>query len=157
MSEIDKYRDGKEDFIKDFEELRPDYFIPQLYEKDSDRELVANEVRPARTKSNMFFSIPMRCRGSKCPVANSCPLLKKNKAPVGQKCPIELAMISDLAHGLMKELNVDKDSFVEISMIRDLVNEEVQQIRASNILADEDFIQENFVGMTPDGEPIWCW
>jgi hypothetical protein len=153
MSDVEKYN-AKDEFLKAFEEMRPDFFIPEMYENKKDQEHVAAMLRPAQTRTAMFASIPMRCRGAKCAFADVCPLQLENKAPVGKKCPFEMAMVADFMHSLMDELHVRPDNLIEVAMVRDLVNQEVQQIRVSNRLSLDDFIQENVVGIDPEGNPV---
>ena len=54
----------------------------------------------------------------------------------------------------MHQLDVHPDNLVEVSMIRDLVDQEVQYIRKTKLLAKEHFIQENIVGIDNNGQPI---
>ena len=152
MSEIDKYKD-KDNFMSTFESLRPDLYYPESW-SDEDKAVVAEMVRPQKTKTTMFASIPMRCEGQRCRVADSCPLLKVNKAPVGMPCPIEMSMVQQFMFDYMAEMHVDPDNLVEVSIIRDIVDQEVQYLRKTKVLAKEDFIQENPVGVDGDGNVI---
>jgi antitoxin component HigA of HigAB toxin-antitoxin module len=43
---------------------------------------------------------------------------------------------------------------VEVSMIRDLVDQEVQYLRKTKLLAKEHFVQENVIGIDENGTPI---
>lgn len=151
MSEIEKV--DKNNFLKEFESLRPDLFFPESWSSE-DKEKAAELVRPQRTKTSMFSSIPMNCEGSKCTFANTCPLLKENLAPVGNPCPIEMSIVAEFTAEYMDQLDVQPDNLVEVSMIRDLVDQEVQYIRKTKLLAKEDFIQENVIGVDQDGQPI---
>jgi hypothetical protein len=90
-----------------------------------------------------------------CPVAKTCPLLQKNLAPIGRPCPIEMAMVRQFFIDYVEELGVDTDRMVEVSMIRSLVDQEIQYLRTSKILSLDHFIQENVIGVNPEtGEPI---
>lgn len=154
MSEEKSGEIEKADFMKSFEGLRPDLFFPEAWTKEQRNEALA-EVTPTRTKTNLYASIPMSCRGRKCIYADTCPLLAKNLAPEGKPCPIEMAMVSQFTNALMDELNVSPSSMVEVAMVRDLVDQEVQTWRASKILAQEDMVKEIVVGVNADGEPIF--
>lgn len=143
----------KASFMRQFEDLRPDFFFPEAWTNDQRSEVLA-EVSASRTKTNMYAAIPMNCRAKKCVYANSCPLLAKNLAPEGKPCPIEMAMVAQFAAGLMEELNVDPNNLVEVSMVRDLVDQEVQTLRSSKLLSQEDMIQENVIGIDDRGNPI---
>jgi hypothetical protein len=152
MSNVEKFED-KNSFLKGFESLRPDLFLPESY-SDEDREKVAELVRPQRTKTSMFSSIPMTCEASKCIFADTCPLMKENLAPKGSPCPLEMAIVSQFTSDYMHQLEVNPENLVEVSMIRDLVDQEVQYMRKTKLLAKEHFIQENVIGVDQDGQPI---
>jgi hypothetical protein len=152
MGEIEKV--DKESFLKDFESIRPDFFLPDLYNNDKDLNNAAEAVRPSRIKTSLFSSIPMRCTSDKCPFADTCPLQQQAIAPQGKPCPIEMALVSQFMESIMKELNVNPDNLIEVSMVRDLVDQEVQQFRATKLLAKESFIQENVIGIDDSGRPI---
>lgn len=152
MSNVEKYQ--KNEFMKEFESLRPDLFLPENW-TDQDKEKVVELVRPQRTKTSMFSSIPMNCEAQRCIFADTCPLLKENLAPRGNPCPIEMSIVSQFTYDYMDQLDVNPDNLVEVSMVRDLVDQEVQYIRKTKLLAKEHFIQENIIGIDSNtGEPI---
>lgn len=151
MSNVEKYE--KEKFLQGFESLRPDLFLPESY-TDEEKEKVAELVRPQRTKTSMFSSIPMTCETYKCVFADTCPLMKENLAPAGKPCPIEMSIVSQFTSDYMHQLEVNPENLVEVSMVRDLVDQEVQYIRKTKLLAKEHFIQENVIGVDQDGQPI---
>jgi hypothetical protein len=151
MSEIEKR--AKLSFLEEFEKARPDLCYSDVW-TDDEKAQVLEELRPNKVKAAMFASIPMRCRGSKCPIKNACPLYQKGIAPVGKKCPIEMAMVIQFTKDYQDELGVDENNMTEMAIIRQMVNQEVQQFRVSNRLADEDFMVENPVGIDKDGNVI---
>ena len=152
MSNIEKY--DKDAFLKSFESLRPDLFLPESW-TDEDKEKVVQMIRPQKTRTAMFSSIPMNCEATKCIFADTCPLLKENLAPKGNPCPLEMAIVSQFTNEYMHQLDVSPENLVEVSMIRDLVDQEVQYMRKTKLLAKEHFIQENVIGIDSNtGEPI---
>jgi hypothetical protein len=152
MSNVEKY--NKNDFMKEFESLRPDLFLPENW-SDQDKQKVVELIRPQRTKTSMFSSIPMTCETQKCVFADTCPLLKENLAPKGNPCPIEMSIVSQFTYDYMEQLEVNPQNLVEVSMVRDLVDQEVQYIRKTKLLAKEHFIQENIIGIDSNtGQPI---
>jgi len=152
MADIQKFND-KEQFLKSFESLRPDLFFPENW-TDEERTKAVELIRPQKTRSTMFSSIPMNCESIKCIFAATCPLLKENLAPKGKPCPIEMAMVAQFTAEYMEQLDVHSDNLIEVSMIRDLVDQEVQYLRKTKLLAKEHFIQENIIGVDQDGSPI---
>jgi len=154
LSEIAKYDPDKERFFKEFSELRPDLFMSQIYAGSDDGEEAASNVRNLNVRAAMMTSIPINCKGPSCPYASTCPLQEKKIAPIGKPCPIELNFISEMVYTFAKELSVPLDNLTELAIIRDLVDSEIQHMRASKILAMEEFIQENVVGIDESGKPI---
>jgi len=151
MTNIEKKDKFK--FLEEFESLRPDLFFPEEWSPDQ-RSQAAELVRPQKTKSSMFSSIPMNCEATRCIFASTCPLLKENLAPRGKPCPIEMSFVAQFTTEYMEQLDVHPDNLVEVSMIRDLVDQEVQYIRKTKLLAKEHFVQENIIGVDKDGSPI---
>jgi hypothetical protein len=151
MADLEKV--SKEKFLKDFESLRPDLFFPEKWSEE-DRQKAVELVRPQKTRTSMFSSIPMNCEGSRCIFADTCPLLKENLAPVSNPCPIEMSIVAQFTSEYMEQLDVVPSNLVEVSMVRDLVDQEVQYIRKTKLLAKEHFIQENIVGVDNEGNPI---
>lgn len=152
MAEIEKF-DDKKKFLKEFESLRPDLFFPENWSEE-DKGKAVELVRPQKTRSSMFSSIPMTCEAQKCIFADTCPLLKQNLAPKGNPCPIEMSMVSQFTMEYMEQLDVHAENLVEVSMIRDLVDQEVQYLRKTKLLAKEHFVQENVIGVDENGTPI---
>jgi hypothetical protein len=152
MSNLEKSED-KNSFMKSFESLRPDLFFPETWTEE-DREKAIDLVRPQKTRNSMFSSIPMNCESEKCIFASTCPLLKENLAPKNNPCPIEMSMVSQFTSEYMQQLDVNPSNLVEVSMVRDLVDQEIQYMRKTKLLAKEHFIQENVIGVDQDGQPI---
>jgi len=148
MSNIEKTK-----FLKEFESLRPDLFFPETWSTEQ-REQAVNLIRPQKTRTSMFSSIPMNCEASKCIFASTCPLHQENLAPKGNPCPIEMSIVAQFTVEYMEQLDVHPDNLVEVSMVRDLVDQEVQYIRKTKLLAKEHFVQENIIGIDKDGNPI---
>jgi hypothetical protein len=65
-----------------------------------------------------------------------------------------MGMVSQFTGEYMEQLDVSPNNLVEVSMVRDLVDQEVQYLRKTKLLAKEHFIQENIIGIDKDGEPI---
>lgn len=144
----------KKDFMRSLEQLRPDLFLPENWTKRQKDE-VLEEVRSERTRHSLLTSIPMNCKASKCKFADTCPLQQRGIAPKGSPCPIELEIIQQFMRDYMEELHVDPENIVEVAMVRDLVNQEIQYLRATKVLAQEHFVQENIVGIDENtGEPL---
>ena len=152
MPNIERFDDDKAAFFKQLESMRPDLMAAGDMPGEGESPGL---IRRTRTKTNMLSAIPMKCLGPKCIYAQTCPLLAIGKAPIGEKCPIEMEMVVTFFEDLVEELNVDVSRLIEVSQVRDLVNQEIQHWRATMVLADEHFIQENPIGVDKEtGEVI---
>jgi len=151
--DIEKYDKEKEEFFKELETMRPDLIYSEGW-TTAQKNQASDMLRPARTKANMLSAIPLLCAGSECVFAPSCPLLKEGLAPIGKSCPIESAAAMQFFSDYVEELGVDTSRMIEVSLVRDLVDQEIQQMRKTWILSQEHFIQENVAGITADGEVV---
>lgn len=154
MKEIEKLS-PKEEFLAQFKESYINSSFPEEWDMEK-RKKVLGMVSPGKTKSLMFTSIPMVCRASDCMFASTCPMQKEGIAPKNHPCPYESGMIASFVSEYMEQLEIEPDNLVELTMIRDLVDQEVQYLRKSKILAQEDFIQENVVGKDSNGDPVFA-
>lgn len=152
MGAVEPY-DEKEQFLAEMQAIRPDLFFPEAW-NDDQRAKAAEMVRPAKMRTALFTSIPMKCMAERCVFAEICPLLAENLAPKGKPCPIEMAAVKQFMTEYIDELGVDPGNLIEVSMVRDLVDQEIQQMRKTWRLSTDDFIQENPVGVDSDGNVI---
>lgn len=150
-NELESYDDDKNAFMNELESLRPDLMYAQGW-TEAQKNKAVEMLRPSRVKAGMLSAIPLWCRGEECQFSPSCPLLKEGLAPANTgKCPIEQSMMLQLFNDYVDELEVDTTRMVEVSIVRDLVDQEIQQIRKTWLLSQEDFIQENVVGVDEMG------
>lgn len=113
----------------------------------------ANSIQLAR--HGFYASIPIICRGPRCPYAATCQLLKEDLAPVGERCPLEIAAAQRLFQAYVDELKIDPDSAVDLTLVRELISLDIAILRCENKLAaDADFVQEVAVAVTPRGHVI---
>ena len=54
-----------------------------------------------------------------------------------------MSMVAQFTSEYLDQLDVNPNNLVEVSMVRDLVDQEVQYLRKTKILAKEHFIQED--------------
>jgi len=110
----------------------------------------AKELR--LSNAGFYHSIPILCKGSDCPYADTCALLEEGLAPAGEKCPMEIAAVEQLFDAYVQELKVEPGNIVDLSLIKELVDLDIAILRCDNRLAiDADFIQEVAVAVTPKG------
>lgn len=124
-----------------------------LSEKSIKGMQVANEIHS--TKHGLYAAIPMVCKESDCPYAPVCPILKAGLTTLGERCVLEISLITKKYTEYMKELDIEEEDSVDLSLLKDLIDYDVQILRAENKMAvDGDFVKENVVGIGDDGAPI---
>lgn len=103
-----------------------------------------------KMKHGMFSSIPLICRGKSCPYSTVCSIPEDQRIVKG-RCPVEIGAIIARFDSWCKHFGIDTESefikdadLVDATLIRDLVDNEIQTLRAENKLA----ITGDFIGQT---------
>lgn len=102
----------------------------------------------------LHLTLPMKCEAAECPFASRCPLYKRRIAPKGELCPIEQMVIEHSAEMLRQTLGIDPQNYVEMSMVRDYIEAEVLDRRASNYLSLNNYFDLQAVGVDREGNAI---
>lgn len=112
--------------------------LPASWIKTDKAKKALEIARKERQKKHgLYSSMPMLCKGYRCPYAKSCYLLEAGEAPEGERCPIELAFIMERFERYSRELSVDHDRVVDMSLLRDLIECELMIDRCDRVLAQE--------------------
>ena len=123
---------------------------------------VKNISRVYYTKHGMFASIPIICQNKKCAYKDVCMIDPAQRID-GQRCPMEIAAIITRFNQWCEHFNIEtvgdviepKD-LVDASLIKDLVNIEIQILRAENKIAlSGDFIGETLVDVDKKCNPYY--
>lgn len=129
-----------------------DYDIPDEWKINTNVKTLQKAVeRKSVPRKSLFASIPLICRGDRCPYALACYEWLKVEVEVGQRCPSEMGNIINYEKFYIKSLNVKLDNFVDISLIRDLINCDVIIDRAYKLLSLEDMVIDVTVHMDEHG------
>lgn len=105
------------------------------------------------TKTGLFAKVPIVCKQSDCPYEATCGLLEYDLAPLGEKCPVETAMIETRWNYYMEDYNLDEASFTDQTLVAELINIDVMLERCKAILSKEQLpITDVVAGMTESGE-----
>lgn len=119
------------------------------------RAAVEMAVANRSSKYKLYATLPIICRGQACPYAEACFLLDRDMAPVNERCPIEIATAMDMFQSFCAELDVQEGQYVDLTLVRDLVDLEIQLSRADRLLAMESSVVQNVaVGVTDKGHVI---
>lgn len=96
----------------------------------------------AGTKHGLMSSIPIVCSGSKCRYKQTCLPFVSNCAPVGERCPVEQISILTKYEAYRKDLNIDENRIIEISLLKELIDCDVMIDRCNQILATANLIED---------------
>ena len=123
---------------------------------------IGNMNRVYSSKHGMFASVPIICKGPDCAYKNVC-MVSQAQRIVGQRCPMEIAAIlSRYEQWCMHfEINtsndvIDAKDLVDATLIKDLVNIEVQILRAENKIAlNGDFMADTLLDVDKKCQPYF--
>lgn len=105
------------------------------------------------TKNGMYARIPLICKGSSCPYADSCMLLKYELAPTGEPCAKETAEIELRYSAYNDDFNLDESSFTDKNLVSELINYDIMLDRLKALLAKEEVLVVDVVaGIGENGE-----
>lgn len=123
---------------------------------------ISNMNRIYSSKHGMFASVPIICKGPDCAYKDVC-MVSQAQRTVGQRCPMEIAAIlSRYEQWCMHfEISVQNDmidpkDLVDATLIKDLVNVEVQMLRAENKIAlNGDFMSDMLLDIDRKCQPYF--
>lgn len=134
--------------------------IWRLSEKNIDEVKKTNRIYGSQY--GMFASIPIICRVEECKYKDVC-LIDKDKREKGIRCPMEISAILSRYVQWCSHFGIDiktdilsKEDLVDATLIKDLVNVEIQMMRAENKIAiSGDFITETLVDIDRKCKPYF--
>ena len=104
-----------------------------------------------RIKHGLLAQVPMICRGERCPYISTCYLAPEER-PQSGRCPIEIATIIALFERYCRHLDIVEDDFVDLTLVKELIDLDVQLLRADHYMAARpEFVEEVPVFVTDDG------
>ena len=119
------------------------------------KEAVSQGVAMFQTGFGLYAAIPMLCKGEECPYAKLFPELHQDGIEDGERCPVEVSFIMTKYQTYLKELMIHEDDAVDLSLLRDLIDYDVQILRADNRIAIEGgFLEEQVVAVSDNGQPV---
>ena len=121
------------------------------------KEAVSHGVAMFQTSFGLYAAIPMLCKGEECPYAQLFPEMHDGAVEDGERCPVEVSFIMSKYQQYMKELMIEEEDAVDMSLLRDLIDFDIQILRADNRIAIEGgFTEEQVVAVSEaTGEPIY--
>lgn len=140
---------------KEIEEIEK---LSELWPAIKDNKVLQAVKRSATLSSmkhGLAAGIPIICRGNKCPYVTTC-FLAEDERPVGERCPIEMGAIISRFEQYCRALDIGEDDVVDMALVRQLVDIEIQMLRADNKMAiDGDFIEQVVAAVTEDGRAFY--
>lgn len=123
---------------------------------------ISNMNRVYASKHGMFSSIPIVCRGPDCAYKDVC-MVSPAQRTVGARCPMEIAAILSRYEQWCAHFEIDTSQdaidpkdLVDATLIKDLVNIEVQMMRAENKVAlNGDFMADTLLDIDKKCNPYY--
>ena len=115
---------------------------------NSVRESVARKYQ----KHGLFAQMPLICKGNECPYSQACYEFATNTAVVGSRCIPEMSSVITYTTQYCSTLNVDFDNFIDMTLIKDLVNVDLIIDRCNKILTIENMVVD--VNVTAIGKTV---
>lgn len=123
---------------------------------------IGNMNRVYSSKHGMFASVPIICKGADCAYKDICMVTPQQRI-VGHRCPMEIAaIISRYEQWCMHfDINTSNDlieakDLVDATLIKDLVNIEVQMLRVENKIAlNGDFMADTLLDIDKKCQPYF--
>lgn len=117
---------------------------------DSHKKYLEETSQMYKEKHGMFSSIPLICRGRKCPFFQTCTVDPFARIE-NSRCLMEVSAILSRFENYCSHFGIslegdyiESKDLVDVSMIRDVIDAEIQIIRADNKIAiSGDFMAEH--------------
>ena len=123
---------------------------------------IGNMNRVYTSKHGLFASVPIICKGPDCAYKDIC-MVSQAQRTVGHRCPMEIAAILSryeqwCAHFEINTVQdvIDSKDLVDATLIKDLVNIEVQMLRAENKIAlNGDIMADTLLDIDKKCQPYY--
>lgn len=123
---------------------------------------ISNMNRVYTSKHGMFASVPIICRVDDCVYKDIC-MVDPSQRILGRRCPMEISAILSRYEQWCSHFDInivddviDSKDLVDATLIKDLVNIEVQMLRAENKVAlDGDFMSETLLDIDKKCNPYY--
>ena len=123
---------------------------------------ITNMNRVYSSKHGMFASVPIICKDTDCAYKDVC-MVSPGERVVGRRCPMEIAAILSRFEQWCAHFNIntsydiiDSKDLVDATLIKDLVNVEVQILRAENKIAlNGDFMADTLLDIDKKCKPYY--
>lgn len=107
------------------------------------------------TKHGMYAKVPIVCKAESCPYAFQCELLKYKLAPLGERCPLETARMSEEFAGYAREFDIDSASQTDRTLISEIISMDILLDRCQTLMAKEGTpVIDILAGISDSGEEI---
>lgn len=115
-----------------------------------------------KMKHGMFAGVPILCKGENCPYKDVC-FIDQQDVVVGTRCPMEAGAVLARFESWCNHFGIDiskdelkSEDVVDVSLIKDLVDNEIQTLRAENRIAiNADFIERTVSTVDNKGKAFY--
>lgn len=134
----------------------PTQMPPEWEISEKGKEAIRVAVGMAQIKHGLIAGVPILCKGAGCPFKDTCYLFAEGLDVPGERCPIEIAAIVQRFDAYMEELHIKTEDTTDMSLLKNLVDIEIQLVRADRKMAvSADLIEEVVAAVGHDGTPYY--
>jgi hypothetical protein len=134
----------------------PTQMPPEWQISDKGKEAIRIAVGMAQTKHGLAAGVPIICKGGECPFRETCYLQITGMDVPGERCPIEIAAVVKRFDAYMEELDIKEEDTTDMSLLKNLVDIEIQLVRADKkMAADGNIVEDIVVAIGEDGTPYY--
>jgi len=146
---LSKVQDGEKIKLSELPAVPEINKILQAYpdDKKDDIELTRSQVEEIikNTKISTFGvnnTLPMICKNDECQFKSMCTFYKMGIAPEESPCPDEIMYLDSMVPQLIKDMHVDMENYLEISMVQEYAASLLDKRRAERMIAQEGDVKE---------------
>jgi len=123
---------------------------------------ISNMSRVYNSKHGMFAAVPIICKKNDCAYKDIC-MVSLRQRKIGRRCPMEIAAILSRYDQWCEHFEIvitndiiDARDLVDATLIKDLVNIEIQMLRAENKIAlNGDFMADTLLDIDKKCQPYY--
>lgn len=143
----------KNDLNIQLSQLPNDITIPAEW-GNIEPEKLRQAVLRGSTKIAIYSDIPISCRGDRCLYSETCYYWIRGEIKIGDRCLPEIASVINKLTFYKSNLKIADDNFIDMMLLKDLIECDLVIDRCNKILAMTDMIIEEDMAINSKGDKI---
>lgn len=141
-------------FFENLEITKKDHYGDIMLTKEEANKL-SRAYRKLSTGVNSI--VPMTCKAYDCKMANRCPYVEMDKAPLGRPCLLEEDMLNYHTVKFMNQFDVKTEDHSEVLLVQELAELVILEMRLTIIMSGSSDSLEQMMGgwkivFSPEGD-----